>query len=290
MTGRARYARTAAAIVVALAALVALGSWWFIDRTTPDRVGPRFVRSLIARHPGTTVDRWAAGTMRTMLPSGVYVDVRLSAVFDACAARRFQCSSTIDQALDDVDAALRATREPRREQVRALVVGEVTPGFRYGFVTRPLVGSLEVRYALVTGVASTFVTPALLDRLGLTQPQLEALAMTTIATARDVDLLPVDGETAPIYRVRSADDPVALLLDDEHMKRFAARIGSTRLYAAVPARGTLYLTAARPGDGRALVALLARLQGREPRAGATGLLAYDTGAAAAQALTTAAAP
>ena len=274
-----------------IVAVVAAAAWWFVARTTPDRVGPRFVQALIDRRPGTTADHWDAGFLRVTLASGVYIDVRLSAVFDACEARRFHCTDAIDRALDDVDLADRATREPRRDLVRALVIGESTPGLRYGFVTDPLIGSLEVRYALVTGVASTSVTGAVLDRLGLTQTQLREVAIAALTSARDVTLSPVDGEDASVRRVRSGDDDaVALLLDGERMKRFATELGATRLYVAVPGRGLLYLAPGRPDGGRALAALLARRRGPGPRAGDAGLLAWDTAAPDRSALSSVPAP
>ena len=295
MTGGTRRRTAAASIALpVIGIVVVLGAaavWWFVARTTPDRIGPRFVQALTDRRPGTTVDRWSAGVLRVTLASGVYIDVRLSAVFEACEVRRFHCTDAIDRALDDVDLVDRATREPRREMVRAIVIGESTPGLRYGFVTDPLIGPLEVRYALVAGVASTFVTGAVRDRLGLTQPQLRALAIAALASARDVALSPVDGEDASIRRVRCSDaDAVALLLDGDRMKRFAKELGATRLYAAVPGRGLLYLAPDRPEAGRALVALLVRQRGAEPRAGEAGLLAWDGGAPDRAALSSASIP
>lgn len=272
--------------IAALAGLVVVGAvgaaaWWAYARTRPDAIGPRVADALIARHPGTTVEALDTGTLpatvlRAASPSGVYIDLQLTSVRDACRDRPLRCGDAVDRALDDVDRADRATREPQRSLIRAMVIGESSPGFRMGYIAEPLIGPLEIRYALVDGVASTFVTAAIADRLGLTQAGVRATAITALRSEPDVDLQKIDGSIPALYRVLSPGDPAASLLDRDRMKRFARRLGSARLDAIVPARGSLYLAAGGSAERRALRALQTRLRGSRFKVGDAELIAYDT--------------
>ena len=258
----------AAAAVVVIGVLVAVAAWWVDRRTRPDAVGPRFTEALLERRPGTTVDAWSGGVMRIALPSGVYIDVRLRTLFDACHADRFGCGSAVSAALDDVDRADRATREPQRSMLRPAIVDATPPGFTMGFVTEPLVGRYELRYALVVGLASTFVTSAIADRLGLSRAAVRSEAITALrATPATIEPLP---DHASVFSVHAVDDPAAVLLDRGRMKAFAAQIGGTRVYAVIPARATLYLAKADEAGAKALAQAMA--------AGGFDLLAYDVDA------------
>ncbi len=280
MNRRAR--RLAAAAFVPIVLLLAF-AWWFDARTKPDRVGPRFVDGLEARHAGASVERLDGGVLHVALPSGNAVDVRVSTLFDRCAASRVDCSAAIERALDDVDHAEASTRAPERSTLRAIVAGDGA-GYRYGYLTDPLVGSFEVRYALTSGVAATFVTPSIADRLGLSQG---ALRQAAIAGSRtdDARLERVPDIEPPVFRVRSAGDPAAVLLDRDRMQRFATTLGSRRLYAIIPTRDSLAIAAASDASGRALDALRARLRGAGTRTLDGGLLAYDADAPEGQGLT-----
>ena len=280
MSGGARRAAGAAALLVAL---LAVAAWWFDARTKPDRVGPRFVAGLVARHPGTMAEPLDGGVLRAALPSGVGVDVRLSTLFDRCAASRLDCSTTIDHAIDDVDRAEAASRAPDRSMLRPIVVGDGA-GFRFGYLTEPLVGSFEIRYALVSGVASTFVTATIADRLGLSRGDLGPAAMAGWRTER-TELERVAEIDTPVFRVRSGGDPAAALIDPDRMARFATVIGSRRLYAIVPTRDALALAAADEPAARALDALQIRLRGKDARTLDGGLFAYDADAPDGQRLT-----
>ena len=123
--------------------------------------------------------------MRIALPSGVSVDVRLRTLFDTCLADRVGCASAISAALDDVDRADRATREPRRTMLRPAIGDGTPPGFTLGYVTEPLVGRFELRYVMDEGLASTFVTSAIADRLGLDRERMKAFATQLGATRLD---------------------------------------------------------------------------------------------------------
>ena len=265
--------RLAAATVVVVLAIVALSWWWFDRRTRPDAVGPRFTEALLQRRPGTTVDAWSAGVMRVALASGVYIDVRLSTLFDACRADRFDCSSAIGRALDDVDHAAAATRDPTRATLRPVVVDEPARGFVLGYVAEPLVGRLELRYALVDGSASTFVTSAIADRLGLSPAALKAAALEAqrAEPPAALEALVPDG---PVFRVRSAGDPAASLIDRDRMTAFATRLAVTRLLAAVPASGSLYLARADDAGRKALTEAV----GGTKAIGGVDVLAYDVDA------------
>ena len=273
--------RVASAVAVGLGvvALVAVAAWRFDARTRPDAVGPRFVEALTERKPGTTVAQWEGGYLRVALASGLYVDVRIATVFAACRARRLECNAAVATALDDVDAVERGVATPDAARLVPMVLAEATPGHRYGFVTDPLIGPLEVRYALAIGVASTFVTSALMDRLALTRPALREAALASLAREPDATLVAEpDATGAAVYRVASTGDPVASLLDAERMRRFADRVGSGRVDLLVARRGSLDLAASTKEGRAALLAL------RERRGGRVELLTWDAAAAAGSAL------
>ncbi len=215
--------------------------------------------------------------MRVALPSGLLVDVALSKVFADCAGDRLACTSAIERAIDDVDGADASTRSPDRASLRPIVVAE-SGGYRYGFIEEPLVGAYAVRYALVRGVASTFVTTAIAARLGLSPDALRATAISNLDAETGVALEPVGADAPGSYRVRSSGDPAASLLDVARMRRFADAIGTRRLYAAIPVRGTLALAAMNDASARALDALRTTLRGAGTRMVDGGLLAYDVDA------------
>ncbi len=267
------FAAALATLTVVVAAALA---WWLDARTRPERVGPRFVDGLVTRHPRATATALDGGFVRVGLPSGVRVDVALSRVIAACAAERSGCTAAIDDALDDVDAADAATRSPERPALRPVVVAEGA-GYRYGFVAQPLAGAYEVRYALVHRTASTFVTAAIAARLGLSSPNaLRDAALANLDADRDVGIEAVDGSRG-VYRVRASDDPAASLIDDARMTRFAGTIGSHRLVAAIPVRGTLALARPDAASTQALRALATTLR-RQATTPDGGLLAWDVDA------------
>jgi hypothetical protein len=276
------------AVALALA-VVGVVAWWFDVRAQPDKVGPRFVDGLVQRHPGSTVDAVGGGMVRAMLPSGLYIDVRLSTVFDACREDRFGCSHAIDAALADVDRAEASMGTPDRKTLEPMVVGD-DPGFRYGFVTAPLIGAFEVRYALVSGVASTFVTGTIADRLGLTREGLKSIALDRLRAEPRARLERIDDGSAPLYRVRSSGDPAASLLDPDRMKRFADEIGMHRLYAVIPTPGTLALAPANDRSASALGRLQTRLRASNAKAIDDDVLAYDVDAASESAISIAPRP
>jgi hypothetical protein len=212
--------------------------------------------------------------VRATLPSGMYIDVRLSMVFDACRADRFGCSHAIDAALADVDRAEASTRSPDRKTLEPIVVGG-DAGFRYGFVTAPLIGAFEVRYALVSGVASTFVTGTIADKLGLTREGLKSVVLDHLRGESGVRLERIDDASGLLYRVRASGDPAASLLDPDLMKRFAGEIGTHRLYAVIPTPGTLALAAANDQSARALDRLRTRLHPSNAKLIDDDVLAYD---------------
>ena len=273
----------AVAVGLGVVAIVAVAAWRFDVRARPDAVGPRFVEALIGRKPGSTVEQAEGGYLRVALLSGLYVDVRIATVFAACRARRLDCSAALATALDDVDAVERLAASPDAARLVPMVLAEATPGQRYGFITDSLIGPLEVRYALASGVASTFVTSALMDRLGLTRPALREAALAALAREPDATLVAEpDATGAAVYRVASTGDPVASLLDAGRMRRFADRVGGGRLDLLVARRGSLDLAASTKEGRAALLAL------RERRGGRIELLTWDTAASGGAALPTSA--
>jgi hypothetical protein len=283
MTPRARHLGAAMAVLLAA---VAACAWWLDARTLPDHVGPRFVDELVQRHAGTTVLSLDRGAVRAALPSGVYVDVDLPRVFATCRASRLHCAQAIDDALDDVDRSEAASRQPQAARIRPVVVAE-SGGFRYGYVSDPLVGPLEVRYALVDGVAATFATATIVERLGLSRTALRDAALAGLRGDADVALERIDVKGATLFRVRSSGDPVASLLDRERMSRFADDIGAHRLFGIVPLRGTLVLAAASDAAGRALQSWSTQDRGTTAKSVDSGVIAYDIDAPEGHALTVA---
>lgn len=276
MTGpRGRRLAVAAVAIVAIVAVATIA--WVVQRSRPDAVGPRLVEALLARHPGASVVGWDAGVLRLALASGLYVDVQPAPLFATCEAHRLDCGRAIDDGTADVDRVIAAAAAPSVASLEAAVVAEPTPGFRYGFVTDPLVQPLEVRYALVAGIASTFVTAAIADRLGLSHDALRAAAATRLCGDRDVSLEPLapgtGDDAATVYRVRAAGDPVASLLDPERMAALAGRLHVRRLSVGVPARRMLLVTG--PAGTPALLRRLDLRDGPDARPGQVGLLRYD---------------
>jgi hypothetical protein len=284
-SSRRRWAVGTGLVLLALLALIAAVVWWFDRHTSPNAVGPRFTEKLLARRPGTTVDGWSAGVMRIALPSGTYMHLRLAALFDECRADRFGCSSAIDRALDDVDQIDRATRDPQRAMLRPMLVSDPVPGAALGYVTEPFVAHVELRYALVHGIATTFVTSSIADRLALSRPALKAAAIAALYADPAPELEALPGNEA-VYRVRSVGDPGALLLDHEQMKSFATRLATKRVYAALPGTGVMYLA---KGDAAGADALT-RIVLTPGAIGRFDLLAYDVDAPEDSALTIATRP
>lgn len=278
MTSNTRRLGVVALVAVAIAAAV----FWSLDaRTRPERVGARFAAELREKHPGTALQRLDGDTVRIALPSGTNVEVRMGDLFDACHASRWRCGGLVDDAVAEVDRSDAATRDPKRDRLRPIVVGE-PGGYRYGYVADPLIGPFEVRYALVDGFASTFATDAIVDRLGLSRDALRAQAVATVRADHDAKLERQDD--SPVYRVRSTGDPAASLLDRERMSRFATDIGVRRLYADIPVRNTLLLAPADEAGAVALEGAASRLRGSDPRTFDGGVLAYDIDAPDGQAL------
>lgn len=293
-----RPTRRAALVVLPIFILVvvALGvaAWWFDARTRPDAVSKRVAAQLVERHPGTSVATLGNAVLRVTMPSGLYIDARLAPTFQICRDDRFNCSNAIDRVAADVERAALLAAKPSSADLRAMVIGEGSPGFRFGFVTEPLIGALEVRYALVAGAASTFVTSAIADRLGVDRAQLRKAALANLAADGEprAELL---SHSPGVYRVVSNDDAVANLLDASRMRRLATLVGSNRIYCAVPERGVLLLARADTAGKQALLGL-ARSRNGQARDGAgddawpdkSELFVYDKGAPEAQALAMAA--
>ena len=253
-TGRRRGIAAAVAVLLVVAGL----GWQYGWRTRREQVGPRFVEALIARHPGTTIGEWNFGRLHATLPTGVEVEARLIPLFEGCESDRPGCGTAIERSLDDVDRILAASRAPSRAMLEAVIVDEPTPGFRFGYVTEPLIGSLEVRYALVSGVASTFVTASIASRLGLAASALREVALARLRADPSVSLLPVAGSDDSVYRVESSGDAPASLLDRERMKRLTTQMNAERLYVALAGRGALYVAKADEAGATAISDLLAR--------------------------------
>ena len=279
-------AAIAVAAVVVVAALGA-GAWWFDARTKPDAVARRIAAQIADRHAGASVVSLGKDLLRVTTPSGVYIDTRLASVFQECRDDRFVCSKAIDRVALDVERAEAMVASPRLADLRAMVIGETSPGFRFGFVTEPLIGPLEVRYALVAGAASTFVTSTIADRLGANRVQLKQAALANLAADGEprAELL---SDSPGVYRAISKDDPVANLLDASRMRKLATLVGSNRIYCAVPERGVLLLARADHAGKQALTTLLSqeRTGGSpgEPRPGEAELFVYDKAAAEGQSL------
>ena len=182
MPNRARQVGTIAAIL-AVGAVAATAWWWWDARTRPDAVARRIAQAAIARYPAATVGAPAARIERVTLESGRSIDLSLTPVIARCRDDRFACSGAIDTAIDDLGRVEKLAEAPDREALRALVVDEDLRGFQLGLIAEPLVGPLEVRYALVSGSASSFVTPTIADRLGLNPAQLREIALAHIAVA-----------------------------------------------------------------------------------------------------------
>jgi len=159
--------------------------------------------------------------------------------------------------------------------VRAAVVAERGTGVTYGYPTQSLIGALEVRYALVCGHASTFVTGPLAARLGLDLAGLREAALRGVEADGPPVLDPSPGES-DVYRVRTAGDGAASLLSPDRMRALAALVGSETIDGAIPERGVL-LVAKHVGDTNAALDRAAAT----PREGGidlrrTGGLVYDT--------------
>ncbi|MGI9024627.1 MAG: hypothetical protein ACR2GP_03470 [Burkholderiaceae bacterium] len=300
MTRATRRAFPAAVLVALVIAALALGgaAWWFNARTRPDAVSNRVVAQLVERHPGASVATLGHALLRVTMPSGLYIDARLEPAIQKCRDDRFDCSNAIDRIVADVERAGLLSARPRLADLRARVIGESSPGFRFGFVTEPLIGALEVRYALVAGAASTFVTSTIADRLGVDRAQLRQAALMNLAAEGEAraELL---SDSPGVYRVISNDDAVANLLDAARMQKLATLVGSNRLYCAVPERGVLLLVRADAAGKQALIQRARSRSGRtldrerddarpgaEPggRSGQSELFVYDKGAPEGQAL------
>ncbi len=262
----------AIALVIGFAAAVGGAAWWWIARARPDAVEKRISAQIVERHAGASVASLDSGLLRVTLPSGLYIDVRPVIAIERCRSDRFDCSNAVDRVVGDVAHIEEMLAKPHLADLRAMIIGEASPGFRFGFLTEPLIGPLELRYALVSGAASTFVTSTVADSLGVDRAQLKQAAIANLAADGEprAELL---ADSPGVYRVVSKDDAVAELISPLRMRRLAAIVGAARIYCAVPERGALFLArkdattdlAAR----RALSTLLARARAGE-------LLVYDT--------------
>ena len=239
------------ALLVVVAVASGTATWWFAARTRPDAVSKRVAAQLVDRHPGARVAALGKAFLRVTMPSGLYIDARLAPTFQTCHDDRFDCSNAIDRVVADVARAATLGTAPRLADLRAMVIGETSPGFRFGFVTEPLIGALEVRYALVAGAASTFVTSTITDRLRVDRAQLKQAALANLA-ADDQPRAELLSDRPGVYRVVSNDDAAANLLDAGRMRKLATLVGSSRLYGAVPERGVLLLARADAAGKQAL--------------------------------------
>lgn len=284
-----KYATRRAGLAIALAIPVAAvaAAWWFDARSKPDAVAKRVAAKIVGQHAGANVTSLPGNLLRITMSSGLYIDARIASAFDTCRVDRFDCSNAIDRVVGDVAHVESMLAKPQvtdlRADLRAMVIGEISPGFRFGYVTEPLIGPLEVRYALVSGAASTFVTSNLATRLGANRTELKSVALANLAADGEprAELL---ADRPGVYRVISKDDAVAELFDPRRMKKLAAMVGATRIYCAVPERGVLFVARTDAAGKQALLPLLARAHPGEVRPGERELLIYDTQAPEGQAL------
>lgn len=240
-----------------VAALVA-GAWWFDARTKPDAAARRIATLVTDRHAGASVAFLDANLLRVGMPSGLYIDFRLAPALQACRDDRFDCSKAIERVVADFGHAAAMVAHPRLADLRAMV-----------------------RYALVAGAASTFVTPAIADRLRANRMQLKQAALANLAAESEprAEWL---SDPPGAYRVISNDDPVANLLDASRMRKLAALVGSSRIFYTVPERGRLLLARADAAGKRALASVHTHARPGEP-----GLFVYDTQAPGRQVRSTA---
>lgn len=277
-----RRAGIAGALVVAGCVALAAAAWWFDARTSPEAVATRLAALIVERHAGASVAPLDRDALRVTMPSGLYVDARLASVFRECRDDRFDCANAIDRVATDVEHAAAMAAKPRLADLRATVAGDASPGFRLGYVTEPLIGPLEVRYALVAGAASTFVTSTIADRLGVDRSQLKRVSLENLAADGEPRVESI-GDRRGVYRVVAQHDAAANLLDAGRMRKLAALVGSDRMYCALPQRGTLFLSRADRAGKEALAALIenasVKVAFRAP-----GVFVYDTTAPEGRAL------
>ena len=276
----------AVAFAVAIAAAV-----WLLLRPSPVDVAvdiaKRFEERVATRFPGASTSWLSDDLARIALPSGLMLDVALTRVEAVCHSRPTACTDRIDQSIVTVDRVARLTQEPRADAVRAVIVGELAPGYRYGYITEPLIGALEIRYALADGDALTFMTPAIADRLAIKPAALRGLAIRQIeresADPSGPGVEALNGEPG-VYVARSTGDAPSLLLAPERMNALAHAIGTPQLYCAIPRRGLLLLAKADAAGREALRRAIVHAVPPAQRAAFDGVLIYDSAAPSASAL------
>ena len=281
-----RRRRIAIGAFLVLAAIAAAAAWWAL-RPTPADVAKRFEERIATRFPDVQTSWLADDLARVSLPSGVMLDVTLARAKAACRSRPPACTDQIDQLTGAIDRVTKLVREPRADAVRAVIVGESAPGYRYGYITEPLIGPLEIRYALVDGDASTFITPAIAERLGVKPAALRGLAVRQLerglGDSSDEGMKALTGEPG-VFVAYSRSDPPSFLLSQARMKAFANDLGTQQLYCAIPRRGLLFFAQADTAGREALQRAIAHVMPTGRRAAFDGVLVYDTAAAPATAL------
>ena len=282
-----RRRRIAIAALLAFTLIVASAAGWFALRPAPADVARRFEERVAARFPGTRTAWLADDFARVALPSGVMLDVALAHASAACRSRPPGCADQLDRLTGAIERVTKLAQQPRADAVRAVIVGEPAPGYRYGYITEPLIGPLEIRYAQADGDALTFMTPAMADRLGVKPAALRELALRHMereaADAAQAGIGALTGEPG-VHVARSTGDAPALLLSPPRMKAIASALGTRQLYCAVPRRGLLLLAGADAAGRDALQRAIAHLAPSGQRVALDGVLIYDGAAPPASAL------
>lgn len=248
-------ARVVVLVALIVALLAAAFAAWSSEQGRPATVRQRLVAAIADHHPGATGDEIAPGWLRVNLPSGSLVDVSLARAFGRCAKPWSNCRPTIAALADDVDVVQAAMRTPRLADVEAIVVAEAASTARHGYVSRPLLGSLEARYAFVHGDALTFVTTSGANAMHATRAQLGDVALANLRK-RPVPRAVAIGDG--LFRIDDAGDAAANLLDATRMQAIADQVDAGPLTCGIPARGQLLVTGPDPTAQAALAARLER--------------------------------
>lgn len=271
--------RTRRLLAVALALIVAGAAalWWFDARTRRDAVVGRLGDALVARFPGAGLAAVDANYGRVTLASGRAIDVRAERVVERCKRDRFACSDAIARAVEDAVRVDQLAQKPQGAALHVAVVDEVNRGYQLGFIADPLVGPLEVRYALVDGDASTFVTPAIADLMQLPRSAIRpaAVAWLTASGSPRVEAL---ADAPGAYRVLGEDDPSAELAVPERMRALCSIVGTSRLIGVVAGRGLLLIAR---DDAAGRDALRSKVASRTTTVRAPVVFTYDSAHATA---------
>lgn len=277
MTRVAGKRRVVLITTIAVAALAVSVAAWILLRPASADVMKRFEERVTQRFPGATVTMLAADFARVVQPSGLIQDAALAATDRACHGNPFGCSNAVDALVDALGSGVTLVEHPRRAALRAVIVGESAPGYRYGLVTEPLIGALEIRYALVAGDTMSFVTLTTANKLGLTPATLREDAVRQMDADPASALRTLPGEPG-IFVARGPLDGPSQLLSAQRMKKLAEDIGMAQLYCAIPRRGLLLVAKADAPGLAALRTTIAHAAQPDVRPAYEGVLRYDSAA------------